>query len=76
MTLQVEPEVLSFHRPFTFDVVQCDLSIKNNSKTDPLVFKIKTTAPKTYCVRPNCGVVGMGETKTIQGKQLNESHIF
>ncbi|XP_070144204.1 vesicle-associated membrane protein/synaptobrevin-binding protein isoform X2 [Drosophila kikkawai] len=32
------------------------MSLRNNSAL-PLVFKIKTTAPKRYCVRPNIGKI-------------------
>lgn len=33
-----------------------------NSTNEPLAFKVKTTAPKLYCVRPNASVVPPGET--------------
>ena len=66
MTVEVSPDILSFQRPFTIDVVKCELKISNTGK-DPLVFKIKTTAPKTYCVRPNAGLILPDETKIVQG---------
>lgn len=44
----------NFAGPFT-DVVQAQMVLKN--PTDRyVVFKVKTTAPKQYCVRPNSGM--------------------
>jgi hypothetical protein len=37
------------------------LTITNNN-TQPVAFKVKTTAPKLYCVRPNSGRVEPGES--------------
>jgi len=46
---------LRFRGPFT-DVVTATLKLTN--PTDKKIcFKVKTTAPKRYCVRPNSGVV-------------------
>lgn len=39
-----------------------------------IAFKIKTTAPKRYCVRPNCGELDPKEKAEISGKQY--FHIF
>lgn len=36
-----------------------------NTSTEPLAFKVKTTAPKLYCVRPNASIVPPGETVKI-----------
>jgi len=54
--LKIEPEnELVFRGPFK-DVVTTILKLSNPS--DELVcFKVKTTAPKRYCVRPNCGLI-------------------
>jgi transposase-like protein len=54
--LIIEPQnELKFRGPFTQPVTS-HMSLKNpTDKT--ILFKIKTTAPKKYCVRPNCGVV-------------------
>lgn len=38
--------------------------MKNNS-SEPLAFKVKTTAPKLYCVRPNASVVKPGDSIKI-----------
>lgn len=40
------------------------LTVTNTSKT-PLAFKVKTTAPKLYCVRPNSGVVQPGSSLQV-----------
>jgi hypothetical protein len=37
-----------------------------NPNADPISFKIKTTAPKLYCVRPNSGKVEPGQTVEVQ----------
>lgn len=36
-----------------------------NNSTEPLAFKVKTTAPKLYCVRPNASIVPPGESVKI-----------
>ncbi|KAL7796057.1 PapD-like protein [Trichoderma ceciliae] len=59
MSVEIEPLELSFRRPFTSEVAQI-LKIKNPSSS-PLAFKVKTTAPKQYCVRPNAGRIEPGQ---------------
>ncbi|KAI9026171.1 PapD-like protein [Hyaloraphidium curvatum] len=56
---------LDFKRPFTA-VVKVMLAVTNKHPTDPIAFKVKTTAPKSYCVRPNSGRVGPNETVEVQ----------
>jgi hypothetical protein len=53
--LSIEPQELQF--PFELrKQISCSLQLQN--KTDNYVaFKVKTTNPKKYCVRPNTGVV-------------------
>lgn len=59
----VPPTEIAFKGPYT-DVVTSYLKIQNpQSKT--ICFKVKTTAPKQYCVRPNSGVLKAGETANI-----------
>ncbi|ESO05945.1 hypothetical protein HELRODRAFT_184905 [Helobdella robusta] len=62
--LIVEPSnELKFTGPFT-SVVSSELLLKNpNSK--PVLFKVKTTAPKRYCVRPNCGFIEPNHQVTV-----------
>ena len=51
--------------PFT-DVVTSDLKLSN--PTDRRVcFKVKTTAPKRYCVRPNSGIIEPGAAVSVAG---------
>jgi hypothetical protein len=38
-----------------------------NPGVDPIAFKVKTTAPKQYCVRPNAGRIEPGEEVEVQG---------
>ncbi|KAM1103849.1 hypothetical protein COP2_012617 [Malus domestica] len=56
------PELLEVHPrelKFTFEVKkQSTCSIQLGNKSDHYVaFKVKTTSPKKYCVRPNAGIV-------------------
>ncbi|XP_029930794.1 VAMP (vesicle-associated membrane protein)-associated protein A, like [Myripristis murdjan] len=57
------PSDLRFKGPFT-DVVTTNLKLKNPSDRR-VCFKVKTTAPRRYCVRPNSGVIDAGATVTI-----------
>ncbi|KAG6606179.1 vesicle-associated protein 1-2-like [Cucurbita pepo subsp. pepo] len=58
--LSIEPLELKF----SFELkkqISCSLQLSN--KTESYVaFKVKTTNPKKYCVRPNTGVVSPGST--------------
>ncbi len=54
--LIIEPPMeLSFRGPFTQPVTS-SLRLKNPSDR-PVCFKIKTTAPQRYCVKPNSSVI-------------------
>ncbi|XP_056149043.1 VAMP (vesicle-associated membrane protein)-associated protein A, like [Lampris incognitus] len=57
------PSDLRFKGPFTV-VVTTNLKLKNPSDRR-VCFKVKTTAPRRYCVRPNSGVIDPGATVTI-----------
>ncbi|KAL0966938.1 hypothetical protein UPYG_G00302480 [Umbra pygmaea] len=57
------PSDLRFKGPFT-DVVTTNLKLKNPSDRR-VCFKVKTTAPRRYCVRPNSGIIEPGSTVTI-----------
>ena len=62
--LMLEPNSeLRFKGPFT-DVVTTQLKLTNTTDR-PALFKIKTTAPKSYCVRPNSGVIEAGQSAAI-----------
>ncbi|GJE98502.1 VAMP-associated protein [Phanerochaete sordida] len=65
MSLTLNPSsTLGFPRPLTQHVKRA-LSI-SNPNSQPVAFKVKTTAPKLYCVRPNSGRVDPGETVEVQ----------
>ncbi|XP_029380125.1 VAMP (vesicle-associated membrane protein)-associated protein A, like [Echeneis naucrates] len=57
------PSDLRFKGPFT-DVVTTNLKLKNPSDRK-VCFKVKTTAPRRYCVRPNSGVIDAGASVNI-----------
>ncbi|KAL6857040.1 hypothetical protein ACP4OV_018422 [Aristida adscensionis] len=58
--LEIQPSELAF--PFEI-MKQSSCSMQLTNKTDHYVaFKVKTTNPKQYCVRPNIGVVLPGST--------------
>lgn len=62
--LILEPKVeLHFKGPFT-DVVTSHLKLTNPSERR-VCFKVKTTAPKRYCVRPNNGIIEPHANTTI-----------
>ncbi|CAH1964051.1 unnamed protein product [Acanthoscelides obtectus] len=54
--LQIEPQnELRFRGPFVVPVTSYMKLTNPSDKT--VMFKIKTTAPKKYCVRPNAGIL-------------------
>ncbi|XP_051010396.1 vesicle-associated membrane protein-associated protein A isoform X1 [Acomys russatus] len=57
------PSDLKFKGPFT-DVVTTNLKLRNPSDRK-VCFKVKTTAPRRYCVRPNSGVIDPGSIVTV-----------
>ncbi|XP_037077530.1 vesicle-associated membrane protein-associated protein B-like [Pollicipes pollicipes] len=63
--LVIEPsQELRFKGPFKDEVSSSSLTLTNTSDKK-ITFKIKTTAPKRYCVRPNQGIVEPGATVNI-----------
>lgn len=64
MSVEIEPQELGFHRPFTVEVLE-NLKIRNPG-SQPVAFKVKTTAPKQYCVRPNSGRVEPNREVEVQ----------
>ncbi|OWZ30390.1 MSP domain-containing protein [Cryptococcus neoformans var. grubii Br795] len=64
MSIELNPATqLGFPRPFT-NVVKRSLLI-HNPNYHPVAFKVKTTAPKQYSVRPNSGRVEAGESVEV-----------
>nr|XP_018266451.1 MSP domain-containing protein [Kwoniella dejecticola CBS 10117]OBR88609.1 MSP domain-containing protein [Kwoniella dejecticola CBS 10117] len=65
MSVELSPaNQLGFPRPLT-SLVKRSLFI-HNPNPRPVAFKVKTTAPKQYCVRPNSGRVESGESVEVQ----------
>ncbi|CAI4038592.1 hypothetical protein SMKI_05G2030 [Saccharomyces mikatae IFO 1815] len=62
--VEISPDVLVYKSPLTEQSTEY-ASISNNSD-QTIAFKVKTTAPKFYCVRPNAAVVAPGETVQVQ----------
>ncbi|XP_061451304.1 vesicle-associated membrane protein-associated protein A isoform X1 [Rhineura floridana] len=62
--LVLDPPIdLKFKGPFT-DVVTTNLKLRNPSDRK-VCFKVKTTAPRRYCVRPNSGIIDPGSSVTV-----------
>ncbi|KAG0330960.1 phosphatidylinositol-binding protein scs2 [Podila horticola] len=65
MSIELDPaSQLSFRRPLT-EAIKETLIIRNPTQL-PIAFKVKTTAPKQYCVRPNSGRVESGQELEVQ----------
>ncbi|CAK3866480.1 Vesicle-associated membrane -associated [Lecanosticta acicola] len=64
MSVDLSPPELGFKRPFTHEVSQV-LRLRNPNNA-PVAFKVKTTAPKQYCVRPNSGRIEPGQDVEVQ----------
>ncbi|CEH16768.1 vamp-associated protein [Ceraceosorus bombacis] len=65
MSVDLNPHVqLGFPRPLT-QLVKRSLQV-SNPHAQPVAFKVKTTAPKQYCVRPNSGRIEPGEKVEVQ----------
>ncbi|KAG0006846.1 phosphatidylinositol-binding protein scs2, partial [Entomortierella chlamydospora] len=65
MSIELEPSAqLGFRRPLT-EAIKESLIIRNPTQL-PIAFKVKTTAPKQYCVRPNSGRVEPGQELEVQ----------
>ncbi|KAM5485911.1 phosphatidylinositol-binding protein scs2 [Microsporum canis] len=64
MSVEIEPGELGFKRPFTKEV--SEILYLRNPNSDPVAFKVKTTAPKHYCVRPNSGRIEPGKQVEVQ----------
>ncbi|KAG5361565.1 Vesicle-associated membrane protein-associated protein [Yarrowia sp. C11] len=61
--MEITPEKLEFHAPFTKHTSN-NLELRNPTN-EYFAFKVKTTAPKLFCVRPNASVVGPNESLTV-----------
>lgn len=72
MTLELIPNGdLVFKGPFNHvSTTQLKLA---NSGNERLAYKIKTTAPKRYCVKPNSGYLDANTTANIQGRKTEKN---
>ncbi|KAM8868036.1 vesicle-associated membrane protein-associated protein B/C [Synchiropus splendidus] len=62
--LLLEPQQeLKFRGPFS-DVVTTNLKLSNPTDRN-VCFKVKTTAPRRYCVRPNSGIINAGTSINV-----------
>ena len=53
--------------PFS-DVVTTTLKLSNPTDRN-VCFKVKTTAPRRYCVRPNSGIIDAGTSINVSGNE-------
>ncbi|XP_068568569.1 vesicle-associated membrane protein-associated protein B/C [Cebidichthys violaceus] len=62
--LLLEPQhELKFRGPFS-DVITTNLKLSNPTDRN-VCFKVKTTAPRRYCVRPNSGIIDAGTSINV-----------
>ncbi|CAL1609577.1 unnamed protein product [Knipowitschia caucasica] len=62
--LLLEPQHdMKFRGPFS-DVVTTNLKLSNPTDRN-VCFKVKTTAPRRYCVRPNSGIIDAGTSINV-----------
>lgn len=54
--------------PFS-DVVTTNLKLANPTDRN-VCFKVKTTAPRRYCVRPNSGIIDAGTSINVSGNYM------
>ena len=57
------------------EVVTATLTLENPSN-EKVGFKVKTTAPKQYCVRPNSGVIDPSGQQTVSGRGTTLLHVI
>jgi hypothetical protein len=62
--LRIDPQEITFPST-TYQTCNSVLKLTNTSASY-VAFKVKTTAPKQYMVRPSTGVVSPGETAEVQ----------
>ena len=61
--IELDRRELGFKRPFNRTMQQ--VMLLRNPNPGPVVFKVKVTAPKLYCVRPNFGRIEAGSTFAV-----------
>jgi len=63
--LQIHPLVLYFPPPLN-RIITNIVRLRNITQSSWVAYKVKTTKPERYCVRPNLGVVPPNETLELQ----------
>jgi len=63
--LHINPLVLYFPPPLN-RIITNILKLQNTSKDHYVSYKVKTTRPNRYCVRPNIGLIPPGEAIELQ----------
>nr|GMD94225.1 vesicle-associated protein 2-1-like [Ipomoea batatas] len=72
--ISVSPDELKFQ----FELEKqsyCDLKVSNTTENN-VAFKVKTTSPKKYFVRPNTGVIQPWDSCFIRGAPLELAILF
>ena len=59
--------LIDFFAGLFTEIVTSELKLANPTD-DQVAFKVKTTAPRRYAVRPNSGVLNAGESVVVSGK--------
>lgn len=62
--VKLTPSIIKSSSGPANEILTCQLKLTNSSDRR-VCFKVKTTAPKRYCVRPNNGIVEGRSTQTI-----------
>lgn len=64
--MQVSPKSIELSPPLASRTQTVAVRVANDSGSGKhLAFKVKTTAPKLYCVRPNCGSLAPGQSTEV-----------
>eukprot|EP01087_Luapelamoeba_hula_P011025 TRINITY_DN2961_c0_g1_i1.p1 TRINITY_DN2961_c0_g1~~TRINITY_DN2961_c0_g1_i1.p1 ORF type:complete len:344 (+),score=55.90 TRINITY_DN2961_c0_g1_i1:68-1033(+) len=64
-TLTIAPMILYFPPPLNRIITNL-VKLHNNNKTQYVAYKVKTTRPNRYCVRPNLGLIAPDDTIELQ----------
>ncbi|KAK9469842.1 VAMP-associated protein [Lipomyces arxii] len=62
--MEISPDELEFTQPLTQSSTR--ILRLHNKTSEPMAYKVKTTAPKVYCVKPNASRVNPGEKVDVQ----------
>src|SRR3990167_8095811 len=65
MHLRVSPDRLVFSVGSSPKLSHVELKLHNQSRDEDVAFKVRTTLPNNYCVRPKVGYVPAGEVLSV-----------